>query len=83
MALTPTEIDALSTYTSAQHLKMWKRADIEVAGGGVSYAINGRSLTRANAKEIRDNITFWEDRVALDDAGENGGNVLVKFGERA
>ena len=82
MALTPDEIDALSTYTSAQHLKIWKLADIEVAGGGVSYAVAGRSLTRANAQEIRNQIKFWEERVELELAGEHGGNVLVKFGER-
>lgn len=31
---------------------------------GQSYSIGGRSLTRANLKEIRDGIDYWEKKVA-------------------
>jgi hypothetical protein len=43
-------------------LTSWLAADTKVATGQ-SYSISGRSLTRANAKEIRDNITFWDNHV--------------------
>ena len=43
-------------------LASWLAADTAVATGQ-SYSIAGRSLTRANAKEIRDNITFWDKQV--------------------
>ena len=43
-------------------LAAWLAADTAVASGQ-SYSIGGRSLTRANAKEIRENIAFWDARV--------------------
>lgn len=43
-------------------LTAWLDADTAVATGQ-SYSISGRSLTRANAKEIRDNITYWDKQV--------------------
>ena len=51
------------TLTQAEaQLTSWLAADTAVATGQ-SYSIGGRSLTRANAKEIRDNITFWDKHV--------------------
>ena len=43
-------------------LALWLAADAAVASGQ-SYTIGGRSLTRANAREIRENIDFWDARV--------------------
>jgi len=43
-------------------LAAWLDADTKVASGQ-AYSIGGRSLTRANAKEIRDNITYWNGMV--------------------
>lgn len=43
-------------------LASWLAADAAVATGQ-SYKIGGRSLERANAKEIRDNIVFWDKHV--------------------
>lgn len=40
----------------------WMAADDAVASGQ-SYSISGRSLTRADASEIRDNIIFWDKQV--------------------
>lgn len=45
-----------------QHLTDWLSADSAVATGQ-SYTIGGRTLTRANAREIRDNITYWNQMV--------------------
>ena len=43
-------------------LTTWMSADDAVANGQ-GYSIDGRTLTRANAKEIRDNITYWDKQV--------------------
>ena len=52
------------TLTQAQTaLDAWIAADIAVAKGQ-SYTMNGRSLTLANSKEIREQIQYWERRVS-------------------
>jgi Flp pilus assembly protein TadG len=43
-------------------LTAWLAADSAVAGGQ-AYSIAGRSLTRANAKEITAKIEFWDQKV--------------------
>jgi hypothetical protein len=43
-------------------LTEWMSADTAVSTGQ-EYSIAGRSLTRANAKEIRDNIDYWNTMV--------------------
>ena len=51
------------TLTQAQTaLDAWIAADLAVAKGP-SYTMNGRSLTLANSKEIREQIQYWERRV--------------------
>lgn len=43
-------------------LAIWIAASTAVARNQ-SYTVKDRSLTRANAKEIRENIAFWNDWV--------------------
>ena len=51
------------TLAQAQtQLNTWLAADTAVATGQ-SYTIGNRALTRANAKEIRENITYWDEQV--------------------
>ena len=51
------------TLTQAEtQLAIWIDADTAVATGQ-GYSIAGRSLTRADAKEIRENIMFWDSQV--------------------
>lgn len=51
------------TLAQAQtHLDAWLAADVAVANSQ-SYSIGGRSLTRADSKEIKGNIKYWNDRV--------------------
>jgi len=52
-------------------LAAWLAADTAVASGQ-AYTIGGRSLTRANAKEIRENISFWDAKVQDLSAGGSG-----------
>jgi hypothetical protein len=52
------------TITQAQTaLDAWIAADLAVAKGQ-SYSMNGRSLTMANTREIREQIQYWERRVS-------------------
>ena len=44
-------------------LNAWVKADLAVARGQ-SYSMNGRSITLAQSKEIREQIHYWERRVA-------------------
>ena len=53
------------TLTQAQTaLDAWIAADLAVAKGQ-SYSMNGRTLTLSNAKEIREQIQYWERRVSV------------------
>lgn len=62
----------MASITQAQaeaQLASWLAASTAVASGQ-AYSIGGRSLTRADAKEIRENIIFWNDMVKnLDGTG--------------
>lgn len=50
-------------------LAIWMAADDKVASGQ-SYSIGGRSLSRADAKMIQENIKFWDRKVKeLTDGG--------------
>ena len=80
MAVTNAEIAALPDYTAAEQLKVWKKASVDIAMGGASYSVPGRSLTRADAKLVRDMVTYWEAAVEAE-SNPGGMNVLVQFGE--
>ena len=45
-----------------EKLQIWMDADDAVATGK-SYAIGNRSLSRADAVTIRDNINYWQKQV--------------------
>lgn len=64
------------TLTQAEtQLALWYAADAAVATGQ-AYTIGGRSLTRANAREIRENLTYWDNKVQR----LTRGGLRVKFG---
>ena len=64
------------TLTQAEtQLALWLEADAAVATGQ-AYTIGGRSLTRANAREIRENITYWDKKVQR----LTQGGLRMKFG---
>ena len=54
---------ALTLSQAQAALDAWIAADLAVAKGQ-SYSMNGRSLTLANTREIREQIQYWERRVA-------------------
>jgi hypothetical protein len=54
-------------------LAEWMAADTAVASGQ-AYTIGGRSMTRANSKEIRENIEYWDAKVQK----LSRGGIMVK-----
>lgn len=49
-------------------LNDWLAAD-EAVARNQSYQIGDRTLTRADAKEIRENISFWNSKIKQIDRG--------------
>lgn len=67
------------TQSQAQaRLDDWLAADAAVSRGQ-SYSIEGRSMTRADAKTIRENIVFWDGQVRRL-SGNGRGGVRVRLG---
>ena len=59
----------------------WIKADLSVAKGQ-SYSMNGRTLTLANIREIREQVHYWERRVAaFSRANYNNQITLADFSE--
>lgn len=57
--------------TAQTHLAAWLAADTALTSGQ-SYAIGELSLTRADARHVRDQITYWQrivDRLTAEAAG--------------
>jgi hypothetical protein len=64
----------MSIPTDQELLDSYRTAMLTVASGA-SYTINGRTLTRQNLKEIRETITWLEQRLGDD----SGGFVLARM----
>jgi len=61
-------------------LALWIAADTAVATGQ-SYSVGGRQLTRADAREIRETIIFWDSQVRrLSSAETSGGRIVIRGG---
>lgn len=67
------------TYTDAELLALWRQADADVAAGGQSKAIRGRTLTQANAAEISNKIKFYESRIAAASARTRPSHTQIEF----
>lgn len=72
---------SITTTTAQTALDAWVAADLAVAKGQ-SYSMNGRSLTMSNAKEIREQIQYWERRLAtLQSTNQNQQAALADFSD--
>lgn len=62
-----------------KHLQAWLRAELEITTSQ-SYKIGARSLTRADLKEVRAQIQFWQKKVnELENAdGRRGRNRVYR-----
>ena len=66
------------TLTQArEHLNAWLQADIATATGK-QYKIGSRTLTRADAAEIRERISFWEAEVTRLESGRGRGARVMR-----
>lgn len=54
---------ALDITTAQAHLDAWIAADLAVSQGRV-ITIEGESITRESAHRVREQIDFWESKVA-------------------
>lgn len=63
-----------------QHLNAWLEAELQVTTNQ-SYTIGSRSLTRADLADIREQIAFWEGKVAkLENQQKHGGrNRMIRI----
>lgn len=50
--------------TAQAHLDAWLAADLAVAAGQ-SYTIGSRSLTRADAESIRQQVDYWRQQLEI------------------
>ncbi len=70
------------TLAQAQaRLDAWLEADAAVARNQ-AYSINNRSMTRADAAEIRNNIDYWQSKVN-ELTSSSGGGRRVRYGQAA
>lgn len=69
---------AITLETAKRHLDAWLEAEIAVTNAQ-SYTIGSRIMTKADLKEIRKTIEFWENKVAeLENIARNGGRNRAK-----
>lgn len=65
---------AVTLVQAQEHLTEWLKADLAVSQGQ-SYTIKDRTLTRVHAKEIRESISYWEQKV---NSISRGGGMRVR-----
>ncbi|GHU42230.1 hypothetical protein FACS1894111_05810 [Clostridia bacterium] len=68
---------AISLKEAEKHLKIWLMAELEIATSQ-SYKIGTRSLTRADLKEVRNQIEYWQKKIAeIESVKSRGGRNRV------
>lgn len=80
MAISSADITALPDYTDAQLLKLYRWAMANGAAGE-SRSMNGHSITFPAIDKLRETIEWLEQRVNVDAASGDGGDVVVVYGE--
>lgn len=58
-----------------QHLDAWLAADLAVSTSQ-EYRIGTRWLTRADLREVRQQIQFWRNEVAKLEQGRTGARIM-------
>lgn len=59
-------------------LQTWLNAE-EAVATGQSYQIGTRMLTRADLKQIREQMEYWAGKLAEADAEEQGGGYIRAY----
>jgi hypothetical protein len=81
MPIDPDDIDALPTYTTAQRLKMYRKAEMDILAAGQSYSVEDRQKMSAQLSEIRQAIKDLEAELANEDSTFDNGFGLIEFGQ--
>lgn len=75
----------LNLTTVRANLEAWIAADLALASGQ-TFSMNGRTLTRTDAKQVRDQIAYWtslearfERSAASSKDQSRAGHSLAKF----
>jgi hypothetical protein len=61
----------MTTAEAQAHLDAWTAADTAISTGK-AYTIGNRALTRADAEEVKTQITYWQRAVNTLTAAGNG-----------
>lgn len=72
---------SVQTFTDTELLNLYRLALAKIAAGQ-SYQMNGRMLTNADLKDVREQIDWLEARINAAAAGVDGDAVLGVYGER-
>lgn len=83
MPVDPNAIDALPEYTTAQRLKMYRKAEMDILAAGQSYSVEERQKMSAQLSEIRQAIKELEQEVATatEDSVDAGGLAIIQMGK--
>jgi hypothetical protein len=81
MPIDPDDIDSLPTYTTAQRLKMYRKAEMDILAAGQSYSVEDRQKMSAQLSEIRQAIKDLEAELANEDSTFDNGFGLIEFGQ--
>lgn len=63
--------------TAKNHLEAWLQAELAISTGQ-SYQIGTKRLTRADLREVREQIRFWRNEVAKLSSGRNGPRRVMR-----
>lgn len=78
--MTPEEIADIPDFTDAELLKVYRQALLDLAWKGrATTAHDGRHLTRADEKFVRETIEWLEARIDEDDDDQPGDVALAVF----
>lgn len=68
----------ISLEKANEHLDAWLNAELSISTGQ-SYKIGSRELKRADLKEVRESIKFWQGKVQmLENSKRKSKNTVVR-----
>lgn len=76
------DLSTIADYSAADKLKAIDHAIMTILLGGQVLGMNGRNITRANLKDLRELRNDVVTQATDEDAESAGGIALVQYGER-
>jgi hypothetical protein len=81
MAITASQLNALTDFTWAQIKLACKTAMVNSVLGGAQLSINGRTIGRVSMEDLTKLYQFADANEQIESVGEGGMAALVDFGE--